>query len=226
MSQLTYGQECSRLRDRLKASNSDAWVTDRMLYSLLTPWLRQTIKELDAKNKLMAFNSIFSSLDIVPLIEVDRVEASCVGLNSGFTFMRTKDPVGELFMEGYWGTMIRAVTSIDSSQQFQPISSSGYSNIAAAKDFKYNKTLYYWYLNDFLYFPNITWKAVRIEAITEGDISKYKCDSDEKCLPKQEQSFNVPDYLLARAESLLFQSLGITLQIPADHSPDGVTNMQ
>ena len=225
MAQLSYGDVLSRLRDKYKSSNTDAFVTDRMLYSFLKPWLSQVMRELDAKNKLMAFNSIFTTLDMVPMIEVDKVEAGCVNLNSGHTIMRTEDPIGELFMEGYWGTMIRAVTSLDGSEELQPITSSGYANIANSKNFKYNKTLYYWYLNDYIYSPSISWKAIRVEALTEGDISKYKCNSDEQCLPWQKRSFNIPDYILARVESLMAQSNTQYLQIPADENPDGKTNM-
>lgn len=220
MAVLTYGDITSRIRTKLKATHQDSFVTDRILWSLYKPWVNQVMKELDAKNRLMAFNALFDTLDIVSLIEVDKIEAGCAGLKTGFTVMRTKDPIGELFMEAYWGGMIRSVTSIDGSEELQPITPSGYLNLSKSTSFKYNKTLYYWYLNDYLYFPNINWKAIRIEAIVEGDISKYKCNSPEECLPKQQQSFNVPDYILARVESLLMQSLGITLQITPDQEVD------
>ncbi len=226
MSVLKYSDILSRVRWKLKAVKQDAWLSDRDIWSLYKPWLNQVMKELDSKNRLMAFNALFQTLDIVPTIQVDRIEAGCSGLQSGFTFMRTKDPIGELFMEAYWGGMIRTVTSIDSSQELQPITPSGYLNITKSTTFKYNKTLYYWYLNDFLYFPNIDWGAVRIEAITETSIAKYKCDSDEECLTRQEISLNVPDYILARAESLLMQSLGITLQIQPDQENDNRSQLK
>ena len=220
MSQLTFAEPISRVRDRLKATHQDNFLTDRMIYAMYRPWLTQVMKELDVKNRLMAFNALFQTLEMVPLEEVDKVEAGCTGLKSGFTFMKTKDPVGELFMEGYWGGMIRSVTSLDLSVEFQPISPAGFTNIANSPGYKFNSTKYYWYLNDFLYFPNIAFRAVRIEAITEGDISKYKCNPDEKCLVKQDQSFNIPDYVQSRVESLLFQSLGISLQLPEDPTID------
>jgi len=226
MSQLTYSDVLSRTRFKLKAVKQDPFLTDREIWALLKPWINQTMKELDSKNRLMSFNALFQSLDVVPLIEVDRIEAGCIGLKTGYTFMRTKDPVGELFMEAYWGGMIRSVTSLDGYEEFQPITPAGYLKISKSSSFKYNKTLYYWYLNDYLYFPNISWKAVRIEAITEGNISKYKCNSEEECLPRQQISFNVPDYILARAESLLFQSLGMTLQIQSDQDNDNKSNLK
>ncbi len=226
MSQLIYNDVISRTRWKLKAQNQDAFLTDRQIWSLFKPWLNQVMKELDAKNRLMAFNSLFQTLDIVPLIPIDKVEAQCSGLQTGFTIMRTKDPVCSLFMEAYWGGMIRTIKSLDGSQEFQPITPSGYLNITKSTSFKYNKELYYWMLNDFIYFPNITWQAVTIEAITESDISEYKCDSDEKCLPNQQLSLNVPDYILGRAESLMFQSLGLTLQIPADQDNDNKSSLK
>lgn len=224
MSRLVYGDVISRIKEKLKATNQDSFITDRMCYSYLKPWLSQTMRELDGKNKLMAFSSLFTTLDSVPLIEVDTIEAGCTGLQSGYKIMRTKDSMEEMFMEAYWGSMIREVTSLDGSEQLQPITAGGYLNLSKLKTFKYNKTLYYWELNGHLYFPNIPWPAVRIVALTEEDISKYKCNSDEECLTKQEQSFNVPDFILARAESLMFQSMGITLQIPADLSQDNRNN--
>jgi len=220
MSQLRYQDIIARTRFKLRAVKQDGFTTDRDIWSLYKPWINQVMKELDAKNRLMAFNALFQTLDIVPLVEVDRIEAGCSGLKTGYTFMRTEDPIGELFMEAYWGGMIRSVTSIDGSEEMQPISPAGFLNISKSTSFKYNKTKYYWYLNDYLYFPNIEWGAVRIEAITESDISKYKCNSDEACLPMQEISFNVPDYILARAESLLMQGLGISLQIQPDLEND------
>lgn len=220
MALLTFSDILSRTRGKLKAFKQDIKITDRELWSYYKPWLSQVMKELDAKNKLMAFSSLFDSLDVVPLVEVDKIEAGCTRLKSGFTVMRTEDPIGEYFMEGYWGPMIRSVTSIDSSEDMQPITPEGYLQLSHTTDFKYNKTKYFWYLNDYIYFPNISWNAVRVVALVDGDISKYKCNSAEKCLSKQEQSLNVPDYVLSRVESLMFQSLGITLQLPADQQTD------
>lgn len=224
MSALTYGDIISRTREKLKATSQDAFITDRMIWSYLKPWANQVMKELDSKNKLMAFSSLFQTLDKIDLIEVDKVEAGCTHLKSGFTIMRTKDPIGSLFMEAYWGNMVRSITSLDGSEDFQPITAEGYLRLSKLPSFKYNKTLYYWELNDHFYFPNIPWKAVKMTALVEGDISKYKCNSDEECLPKQEQSFSVPDYILARIESLMMQSLLPTMQTPPDPEQDNKNN--
>ena len=175
-------------------SKQDAFLTDRFIYSVISKHAKFLMKREDAGNKLMRFNSIFQSMDYVELIEIDKVEAQCTGIKSDCTFMRTKDKL-PLFLQGYFGPLIRSVTSLDGSQEMQPITPSAYLSAANSKNFKYNKTQYYWYLNDYLYFPNTDWDAVRIEGIFEDDIADYRCDPSERCRTKQLHTFNVPDCL-------------------------------
>ena len=122
-------------------------------------------------------------------------------------------------MQGYYGPLIRAVTSIDGSEIMQPTTSVNYTRFANGTTFKYNKTHYYWFLNDYLYFPNLEWEAVRIEGIFEDDISKWTCEPDS-CTLRQDQSFNVPAYLLGEIEAQVFKDIMGTYQIPADPAND------
>jgi hypothetical protein len=92
--------------------------------------------------------------------------------------------------------------------------------MTASSSFKYNKTKYYWYLNDYLYFPDLEWDAVRIEAIFEDDITSYNCDTCDDCVLRTDQQFNVPDYLHAEVESNVMKDLSIMLQIPSDVQSD------
>jgi hypothetical protein len=101
----------------------------------------------------------------------------------------------------------------------QPIVPSSYLNIANSKNAKYNKTKYFWYLNEYLYFPNIEWSAVRIEGIFEDDISRWTCEEDS-CKIRQEDSFNVPDYLLGELEAQVIKDLTVMYQIPTDLQND------
>ena len=101
----------------------------------------------------------------------------------------------------------------------QPILPTVYIGIANSKNAKYNKTKYYWFLNDYLYFPNIEWDAIRVEGIFEDDISAYTCAKDE-CILRQDQTFNVPDYLLGELEAQAIKDLMGEIQIPADPAND------
>jgi len=218
MAKNTIGDVVSRLRVQIKSVRQDAFMTDRMIYTFVLKHAKWLMKREDSKNKLMAFSGVIQTMDYVELVEIDKVEACCTGIKSDCKIKRTKDKL-PVFLQGYFGPLIRTISSIDGSEELQPILPSIYIGIANSKNYKYNKTKYYWFLNDYLYFPNLEWEAVRIEGIFEDDISKYTCDEDS-CIVKQEQSFNVPDYLLGELESQVMKDMMGLFQIPADPTAD------
>lgn len=215
----TIGETISRVRNQLKAVKQDPFLTDRFIYSLIIKHAYWLMKREDSKNKLMKFSSVMQTLGYLELISVDKVEACCSGIKSTCTIKRTKDKM-PVFMQGYYGPLIRAVTSIDGSEVMQPTIPTTFVSIASTTTFKYNKTKYYWYLNDYLYFPNLEWDAVRVEAIFEDDVTKLNCDLTDDCTPRQDQLFNIPDYLHAEIEANVIKDFGITLQVPTDLIPD------
>ena len=218
MAKNTIGDVVSRLRDQLKGNKQDAFMTDRMIYTFVLKTAKFLMKREDSKNKLLAFSSVVQTMDYVELITVDRVEACCTGISSDCTIKRTKDKL-PIFLQGYFGPLIRTISSLDGSEEMQPILPSTYNGVVKSKSFKYNKTRYFWYLDDYIYFPDLEWEAVRIEGIFEDDISAWTCEEDN-CIIKQDQSFNVPDYLLAELEAQVFKDFMGLYQIPADPAND------
>jgi hypothetical protein len=218
MAKNTINDIVSRIRVQLKAVKQDAFMTDRMIYTFVLKNAKFLMKREDGKNKLMAFSSVIQTMDYVELIEVDRVEACCTGVSSDCTIKRTKDKL-PIFLEGYFGPLIRTIASLDGSEELQPILPTIYSNLSKSKNFRFNKTKYYWFIDSYIYFPNLEWEAVRIEGIFEDDISKWTCEEDS-CIVKQDQSFNVPDYLLAEMEAQVFKDIMGIYQIPADTAID------
>ena len=132
---VTIGEFVSRVRNLVKAVKQDAFLTDRFLYSLITKHAKWLMKREDSKNKLMRFSSVIQSIDYFELIEIDKVEAHCTGIKSDCTIKRTCDKV-PTFMQGYFGPLIRAITSIDGSQQLQPTNPATYTSISNSKSFK------------------------------------------------------------------------------------------
>lgn len=204
----------SRIRIQVKGLQQDAFLTDREIYTFIMKHAKWLMKREDGKNKLMAFNGVMQTMDFVELIEVDKVEAQCTGISADSTIKRTKEKL-PVFMQGYYGPLIRTISSLDSSEELQPVLPTTYANLTKLKSSKYNKTKYYWYLNDYLYFPNLEWDAVRVEGIFEDDISAFTCREDS-CIPKGDQSFNVPDFLFAELEQNVLKDLVGMLQLPAD----------
>jgi hypothetical protein len=212
------GDVISRIRSQVKGVRQDALLTDRVIYSFVNKHAKWLMKREDSRNKLMAYSGVLQVLDFVELIDVDKVDACCTGLSSSTTIKRTKKKM-PLFMQGYWGPLIRTISSLDGSDELQPTVPSSYLSMSRSKNFKFNKTKYYWYLNDYIYFPNLEWEAVRIEGIFEDDISDFTCEEDS-CRIRSDQSFNVPDYLLGELEAKVFQDLAGMMQLPPDMPND------
>ena len=218
MAKNTIGDVISRLRNQMKAVKQESFMTDRMIYTFVLKSAKFLMKREDGKMKLLSFSGVMQTMDFVELIEVDKVEACCTGVASDCTIKRTKDKL-PIFLQGYFGPLIRTISSLDGSEELQPILPSTYTHVSRSKNFRYNKTKYYWFLNDYLYFPNLEWEAVRIEGIFEDDISAWTCNEDD-CILRQNQTFNVPDYLLAELESQVFKDIMGLYQIPVDPAID------
>lgn len=218
MAKNTIGDILSRIRTQIKAVKQDSLMTDRDLYAFVIKHAKWLMKREDSKNKLMSFAGVMQTLDMVELEEVDRAESCYTGIGANCTIKRTKEKV-PVFMQGYFGPLIRTVASLDGSEELQPVLPSTYMHLSKSSNFKYNKTKYYWYVDDYLYFPNLEWDAVRIEGIFEDDISQFTSKADN-CVVRSDQSFNVPDYILAEMEQYVIRDLGVTIQIPADIAND------
>jgi hypothetical protein len=216
---LTIGDFISRIRRLIKAINQDAFLTDRFLYSVIYKHGSWLMKREDSANKLLTIDSIIQVLDMVVLIEVDKVQAGCRGLNTHCKIMRTEEPLPELF-EGYAGPLIRYISSLDSSEEINITDPITYLNMTKQSSFKYNKTKYVWYLDGHLFFPNLEWDAVRIEGIFDGDIAGYNCNECKNCISAQERLFSVPQYLHAELESKVLNDLRNMYQIPQDPMQD------
>lgn len=212
------GDILSRIRTQIKAARQDSFLTDRDLYAFVIKHAKWLMKREDSKNRLMAFTAMMQTLDFVELIEVDKAECGMGSVSSDCTIKRTKEKI-PLFMQGYYGPLIRTIASVDGSEELQPVLPSTYLNLTKASSFKYNKTKYYWYVDDYLYFPNLEWDAVRVEGIFEDDISAFTTKADS-CVVRSDQSFNVPDYILAELESQVLRDLGVMLQVPSDTAND------
>ena len=217
----TIGEAVSRVRQSIKAEVQDSFVTDRYIYSLILKNAQLLMRRQDNANKLMRFNGVWQALPFVELIEVDKVEAKCAGIQSGCTIKRTKEKL-PVFMEGYWGPLIRTVSSIDTSIEVQPTNPGTYTSMTKTTSHKYNKTKYFWWLNDYIYIPNVEWDAIKVEGVFEGDISKWNCDVDDDCTPRYLQQMYIPEFLFAEIETQVMNQLMNTMKVPTEDSDNKI----
>jgi len=214
----TINDTVSRVRGILKAVREDAFLTDRFIYSIVLKYAKLYIRRQDNENKIMRFQSLFEPLPCVDLIEVDKVEACCADIKTKCTIMRTKEKL-PVVLEGAYGPLFRTISSIDGSFECFKTYPTTYAAMTRTSTYKYNKQKYYWYLNGYLYFPNISWEAVRIEGLWDESISMYVCDGDP-CKPRQEDQTHFPEYLFAEIEQNVIKELTVMLQVPVEGADD------
>jgi hypothetical protein len=211
----TIGESISRVRNLVKAAKQDAFMTDRFIYSLIVKYAKLLIKRQDALNVRLKFASLFRTLPCVELIETDRVEACCGSLPDTCKVMRTKEKIPVPF-EGAYGAFIRTVSSIDGSVEVYRTQPAQFTSMTKTTAFKYNKQKYYWYMNGYLYLPNIEWESILLEGIFEQDIAIFTCATDGICKIRQNDILGIPDDLFAEIEQQVMSQLLGTVQIPTD----------
>lgn len=214
----TIGESISRVRNLVKGVKEDAFLTDRLLYSLILKYAKLLIRRQDNESKIMRFQSLFEVLPCIELIEVDRVEACCGNIRSGCTFKRTKEKLPSI-LEGSYGPLFRSITSVDGSIETFCTYPTTYNSMTTSTNFKYNKTKYYWYLDGHLFFPNLDWDAVRVEGLWSSSIAMYKCDGDI-CAPRQNEAAHFPEYLFAEIEQMVMKDLTLLIQTPVEGQDD------
>lgn len=218
----TIGEAISRVRNALKAVKEDAFLTDRTIYFALSKYAKTLIKREDNQFRLMKMSQIFQVLPYIELIDVDRVEAGCIGVYSECYFKRSKDKLPSI-LDGMFGPIIRTTSSIDGSIEMFRTDPGTWVSITKSSTFKYNKRPYFWYLNGYVYCPNIDWDAIRMEAIFENKVET--CDTDP-CLIKQDEPLAIPDYLFSEAEQFVLKELTMISQMPADGADDSQNSLR
>lgn len=220
----TIAETVSRIRNVLKATNEDAFITDRVIYSVISKYAKLSIRKQQSLNKIISFNSLFEPLPCVELIEIDKVEACCNDIKSNCTIMRTKDKIPTV-LEGEYGPIFRTVSSIDGSQICYKTQPATYTAMTKSSNFKYNTTKYYWYMNGYIYLPNVTWEAIKVEGLWEDNISMYTCEEDE-CRIKQEDKVFFPEYMFAEIEQFVIKELSVMIQTPSDTQDDKISPLR
>jgi len=212
----TINQVVSRVRSSLKSVKEDAFLTDRYLWSVCSKYAKMYIKRQDGANKAKRFASKYKTIPFLDLVETDKVKASCSGIKTGCIIMRTKEEIPKPF-DGDNGPMFRTVSTIDGSMKFFRTTPAIYTSITKSSTFKFNKRQYYWFIDNYMYFPDTEIVAVSVEGVWDEDIRHLLCPDDENlCTSAQDADSNVPDDLFAYIEGDVRNEILATANIPAE----------
>lgn len=222
----TIGDAISRVRNVIKGVKEDAFITDRFIYYLIWKYAKTLIKRESRMNEIYKYTSLFTEIPCLELIDVDKVEACCTGIRTGCTIKRTKDRLPGL-LETTMGPVIREVSSLDYSVSVTRSYPSVYTNMTKLTSFPYNKSKYYWYLDGYLYVPDVEWEAIRVQAIFEDDTAAFLCNPEaDDCRSEQDRSLAIPEHLYSEIEQLVLKEILTAGQIPSDGADDSQNIMR
>lgn len=120
------------------------------------------------------------------------------------------------------GPIIRRVTSIDKGEDLFEITPMEWNRKQEDTNKKFDKNLYYFWDDGYLYFPNLHWRRVFIEAFFYDKIEDECNPKDEgPCDKFMDQIFRIPQDLLGRCvDAAQRELLQFYQQIPDDAQPD------
>lgn len=222
---LTNRQAILQLRESLRERGADSTYSNRFLYSILHKHALWLIKREESSGRIYKNSSLFKPLKSFEVMEVSSILSDCLTIETSCKIFRTVEKLPECW-EDNDGYMIRDVTSVDllGAVSFSPTTMTAWRNIENGPYFKYNKSYYYFLLDNYLYFPQRAPKFVNILAYFKRDVSNYVCCGKEKtkeCVKFLDEEFNIPGWIQGELFSQALQELaGITKRMPEDEQID------
>ncbi len=204
----TVGQAVSRIRNNIKSVKGDPFVTDRYIYSLILSYGKTFLSKI---NTIGRFETLFRTIPCMDLVEVNKVEACC-DVKSDCVIKRTKEKLPDV-IQGYSRPMLRRVSSVDGSIEVLLTNPATFASMSRSSSWKYNKAKYYWFLNGYLYFPEITWDQIMIDGVFNGLL-------DDQCGLHQDTVCPIPDSVFGEIEPLVLKNFILETQFPEDPIPD------
>ena len=210
------GQAISMIRNDFKLVHADSRITNKYIYSLIQKHASWIIRQDSEKNKLIKLDSIWQTLKCMELIDVPTTDGCCK-FTSKCKILRTADKIPSMYEDSF-GSLIRSVNSVDISQELQPIKYSEWTRKINNPDMKYNKTLYYFYKDGYLYFPNMTWKTVTVTGYFKEDVSKHNaCGFMSKeeaksinCMSILDSEWKIPPHMESRVVDFVLKEISAT----------------
>lgn len=212
---MTIGETVNQLKDLARLDNADIHFTDRDAYSLLKKHRAWLIKREDRKNRILKNTDIMQTNGCIELIEVDITE--CCNINTCCKIKRTKDTLPEM-VNADFGPLIGLVSPLDHTLALVPTSVKNWQNKQKLSTKRYDKSIYYWISNNYMYFPDLEWDFISIEAFFEDPV--LKCGTNDNCTAMQDKKFACPEYLLGELLSSCLNDLNIHLQVPSQEKID------
>lgn len=191
---LTIRAAISQVKIPNKAVNADSRLTNRYIFSLLRKHRDLLIKQVDNKFQLLKLGYLFQAWKCADLEPVPTID-ECCDIKNDCNIYRTRHKLPYTLVAS-WGPIFRKISSLDGFTEIYPITLSEWNRKQEDTNRKYDKTYYCWWSDGHLYFPNLEWKGVRIEALFEFDLDD-DCNEKDHCKSILDNKFRIPKELMA-----------------------------
>jgi hypothetical protein len=207
---MTNREIVSRVRNSIKEHRIDSVLTNKHIYNILYSNSALLIKrEADAKKSVYSLSNIWSSY-CVKLEEVSSITCD-VPFSSDCTILRSVEKLPE-FVETSTGFLYKSITTLDGSKQYSLTTPYQYS---IKSKIKYNKSLYVFIEDGYLYVPNSKFKFLKILAYFKKPQNSNCKDCVKKC-SSLDNDFPCPDYLIQAVIEMSMKEFGFFKGTPYD----------
>ncbi len=211
----------SEVRNDLKALNIDEYLPNKYIHHKLLS-IADTLVKRDSDNRRL-FNQrhLYKT---IPCFELELAsDAFCCEFNLDVSILKSKEQLPKTLATIY-KTGITVLPLLNINVTFVETTPVKYKQILR-RPYSDPSIIYYWITDNYLFFPNTTIEAVKVEGLFT-DIIAYnklaKCNT--KCYRLLDDEFICPDYLLSDVISLTTKLIFDTYRKPVDDVPDMNSN--
>lgn len=219
---MTNREVISLVRKKIQEEDADSSYYNSFIYSVLLTHAEWIIKREDSSNRIFKSNDLFKTLGCIQIIPLP-VSDKCCPITTCCKIYRTKSKLPDIW-NGSSGPIIKLVSSIDYSTQFDLTTSLDFNLNRNNPYLKNSKNSYSLYAEGYLYFTENP-KRVNVQAFFKEDISKLnECDKyknikklEDKCKGFLDEEFLVPRWTIAEIVSKTVEEiLGQPKRVPTD----------
>ena len=226
---ITNRDAISTLRSTHRLLSSDGVINDRTVLSVLRNNASVLIKRELNLRKLVATDTIYTTIPCLPLSPVPISE--CCDYNSKKLVARTKIKLPRIGESNYFYS-IKGVFGIEQNVKLKEITPSRYINLLTLRGLV--KETYYWISNGYLYVTNPDVTTIRLVAFFEEEVPTSvlyqedcecngKVPKEELCRNPMDNEFKCPSYLLQPVIEMSSSYLLKTyFRLPEDRQDDDV----
>lgn len=220
---MTKGDFVSEIRNHLKSTNKDDYISARFIISIANSFVEYLLNTRPLSNTMRSLNH-FTPIDCIEMKKVSKHECEIAEFKVVDKIMKSKKKLPTIFNSSKIGYIIESILNIDNSTEYKPLRTP--KDFKNSKERQFGKKLKYYYIsNGYLYLLNTSAEIVSINAMFYDEfdaLSVSDCKEEcYECRPKLEEKFVCPDEYLSTVRDQTIQVLlNSHKRVVEDENPD------